>query len=102
MFLSGEELTANPTKVLNKVETFLGVEKFFQEHMFYFNAEKGFYCHHLSDKKDDSLLNDGCLGQSKGRTHVEVDPHVVAMLKDYYRPWNRKLYQLVGKDFHWN
>ena len=102
LFLSGEELTENPVNVLNKVETFLGVRKFFQKDMFYFNKEKGFYCHHLSDKDENSKLSDGCLGRAKGRPHIQVDPQVIMMLRDYYTLWNRKLYQLVGRDFYWD
>ena len=102
LFLSSEELTLNPVGVLNQVETFLGVKPFFQGKMFYFNELKGFYCHRLRRKREKSQESDGCLGRSKGRHHIKVDPDVVNMLQNYFAPWNRLLYSLIDKTFNWN
>lgn len=102
LFLSGEELIKNPVRILQETERFLGVGRFFEDSLFYFNEDKGFYCYRVTSRKGNSFGGDGCLGQTKGRRHVQVDPTVDQMLKDYYRPWNRKLYRLVGRDFHWD
>ncbi|KAB0389404.1 hypothetical protein E2I00_006200 [Balaenoptera physalus] len=62
---------------------------------FYFNKTKGFPCL----KKTESSLLPRCLGKSKGRTHVQIDPEVIDQLREFYRPYNIKFYETVGQDF---
>ncbi|KAG6926222.1 heparan sulfate-glucosamine 3-sulfotransferase 2, partial [Chelydra serpentina] len=64
---------------------------------FYFNKTKGFPCL----KKTESSTLPRCLGKSKGRTHVQIDPEVIEQLRDFYRPYNIKFYETVGQDFRW-
>ena len=42
------------------------------------------------------------LGLSKGRPHPEIDTQVLRQLRDFYRPFNRKFYQMTGQDFGWD
>ena len=43
-----------------------------------------------------------CLGKTKGRPHPEIDAQVLRQLRDFYRPFNRKFYQMTGHDFGWD
>ena len=86
----GDQLRNDPVPVLKEAETFLGIEKFFDNSLFVFNATKGFYC-----------MQDKCLGESKGRPHPTIDGKTLAAVKKYYIPHNEELYRMVGKEFDW-
>lgn len=99
-FVSGEQLVKNPATEIKLVETFLNLRPMITEKNFYFNKTKGFPCFigkiGLHGKKKN-----GCLKGTKGRKHIAVEDDIVALLQDYYRPFNQALYKLVGRDFHW-
>ncbi|XP_026830862.1 heparan sulfate glucosamine 3-O-sulfotransferase 3B1 [Ooceraea biroi] len=63
----------------------------------YFNATKGFPC--LLKSEDRATPH--CLGKNKGRSHPYIDPMAVQRLRDFYRPFNQRFYQLAGMDFGW-
>ncbi|XP_032817156.2 uncharacterized protein LOC116946249 [Petromyzon marinus] len=43
-----------------------------------------------------------CLGNSKGRPHPHIEPELLQRLREFYRPFNLKFYQMVGQDFGWD
>ncbi|KAK2820625.1 hypothetical protein Q5P01_023584 [Channa striata] len=59
---------------------------------------KGFPCL----KKAEGSSKPHCLGKTKGRTHPNIDPEVVQRLRDFYRPFNMKFYQMTGHNFGWD
>nr|XP_045746231.1 heparan sulfate glucosamine 3-O-sulfotransferase 3A1 [Mirounga angustirostris] len=65
---------------------------------FYFNKTKGFPCL----KKAEGSSKPHCLGKTKGRTHPAIDREVVRRLREFYRPFNLKFYQMTGQDFGWD
>ncbi|EMP23736.1 Heparan sulfate glucosamine 3-O-sulfotransferase 3A1 [Chelonia mydas] len=65
---------------------------------FYFNKTKGFPCL----KKAEGRSKPHCLGKTKGRTHPNIDREVVQRLREFYRPFNMKFYQMTGHDFGWD
>uniref|UniRef100_A0A8U8C6P8 Sulfotransferase n=1 Tax=Geospiza parvula TaxID=87175 RepID=A0A8U8C6P8_GEOPR len=77
-FVSGERLITDPAGEMGKVQDFLGIKRVIT---------------------DNGLPR--CLGKSKGRTHVQIDPEVIEQLRDFYRPYNIKFYETVGQDFRW-
>ena len=44
---------------------------------------------------------ESCIARGKGQTHPNVSQGVTQLLTDYYRPYNKKFYDLVGEDFGW-
>ncbi|XP_074925167.1 heparan sulfate glucosamine 3-O-sulfotransferase 2 [Chelonoidis abingdonii] len=96
-FVSGEKLITDPAGEMGKVQDFLGIKRVITDKHFYFNKTKGFPCL----KKTESSTFPRCLGKSKGRTHVQIDPEVIEQLRDFYRPYNIKFYETVGQDFRW-
>ncbi|XP_074052327.1 heparan sulfate glucosamine 3-O-sulfotransferase 2 [Macrotis lagotis] len=96
-FVSGERLITDPAGEMGRVQDFLGIKRVITDKHFYFNKTKGFPCL----KKTESSILPRCLGKSKGRTHVQIDPEVIDQLRDFYRPYNIKFYETVGQDFRW-
>ncbi|XP_068193763.1 heparan sulfate glucosamine 3-O-sulfotransferase 3B1a [Antennarius striatus] len=98
LFVSGERLISDPAAEMARAQDFLGLRRMVTEKNFPFDPEKGFHC--LQKPEEDSKPH--CLGKSKGRTHPYIDPEVVQRLKDFYKPFNRKFYEMTGHDFGWN
>ncbi|XP_072229273.1 heparan sulfate glucosamine 3-O-sulfotransferase 2-like [Leuresthes tenuis] len=96
-FVSGERLITDPAGELARVQDFLGLKRIVTDKHFYFNRTKGFPCL----KKPESSGSPRCLGKSKGRTHVQIDRDAIDQLRDFYRPYNVKFYEMVGHDFKW-
>ncbi|XP_006753702.1 PREDICTED: heparan sulfate glucosamine 3-O-sulfotransferase 2 [Myotis davidii] len=96
-FVSGERLITDPAGEMGRVQDFLGLRRFLTDKHFYFNKTKGFPCL----KRTEASLLPRCLGKSKGRAHVQIDPEVIDQLREFYRPHNIKFYETVGQDFRW-
>ncbi|KAK7919701.1 hypothetical protein WMY93_010985 [Mugilogobius chulae] len=97
-FVSGERLITDPAGELARVQDFLGLKRIVTDKHFYFNRTKGFPCL----KKPESSGSPRCLGKSKGRTHVQIDRDAIEQLRDFYRPYNIRFYEMVGHDFKWD
>ncbi|OCT60776.1 heparan sulfate glucosamine 3-O-sulfotransferase 3A1-like [Xenopus laevis] len=98
LFVSGERLIRDPAGELGRVQDFLGLKRIITDKHFYFNKTKGFPCL----KKAEGSSKPHCLGKTKGRTHPNIDPKVVQRLREFYRPFNMKFYQMTGQDFGWD
>ncbi|XP_030630706.1 heparan sulfate glucosamine 3-O-sulfotransferase 3A1-like [Chanos chanos] len=98
LFVSGECLISDPARELGHVQDFLGLKRIITDKHFYFNQTKGFPCL----KKAEGSSKPRCLGKTKGRTHPNIDPEVVQRLRDFYRPFNMKFYQMTGRAFGWD
>ncbi|XP_071106431.1 heparan sulfate glucosamine 3-O-sulfotransferase 6-like [Haliotis cracherodii] len=96
-FVSGERLIVDPAGEMAKVQDFLGLERVITDKHFYLNQTRGFPCL----KKPGGSGKPHCLGKTKGRQHPSVDPHVLQRLRDFYKPFNLKFYQMVGQNFRW-
>ena len=100
--VNGERLVTDPVQEMRQVEKFLGLKSFIDEKLFYFNKTKGFPCLVPASKKNGEESVSGCLSETKGRPHPVVNEDVVALLRDYYRPFNEQFYAAIGKDFGWS
>ncbi|XP_053197198.1 heparan sulfate glucosamine 3-O-sulfotransferase 3A1-like [Scomber japonicus] len=98
LFVSGERLISDPAGELGRVQDFLGLKRIITDKHFYFNQTKGFPCL----KKAEGSSKPHCLGKTKGRTHPNINPEVVQRLRDFYRPFNMKFYQMTGRFFGWD
>ncbi|KAM4632336.1 heparan sulfate glucosamine 3-O-sulfotransferase 2 [Discoglossus pictus] len=96
-FVSGERLITDPAGEMARVQDFLGLKRLVTDKHFYFNKTKGFPCL----KKPGGGGAPRCLGKSKGRTHVQINPEDIDLLREFYRSHNIKFYETVGQDFHW-
>ncbi|XP_030062028.1 heparan sulfate glucosamine 3-O-sulfotransferase 3B1-like [Microcaecilia unicolor] len=98
LFVSGERLITDPAGELGRVQDFLGLKRIITDKHFYFNQTKGFPCL----KKAEGSSKPHCLGKTKGRTHPNIDQEVVQRLREFYRPFNMKFYQMTGLNFGWD
>uniref|UniRef100_A0A8C5Q980 Sulfotransferase n=1 Tax=Leptobrachium leishanense TaxID=445787 RepID=A0A8C5Q980_9ANUR len=98
LFVSGERLVSDPSRVMERVQDFLGLKRVITDKHFHFNETKGFPCL----KKPDRSGAPRCLGKSKGRPHPNIDRDLLRHLKDFYRPYNMKFYQMTGQNFGWD
>ncbi|XP_077594745.1 heparan sulfate glucosamine 3-O-sulfotransferase 3B1b [Stigmatopora nigra] len=98
LFVSGERLISDPAGELGRVQDFLGLKRIITDKHFYFNQTKGFPCL----KKAEGSSKPHCLGKTKGRTHPDIRPQVVRRLRDFYRPFNMKFYQMTAHNFGWD
>lgn len=94
LVLDSDEFVQNPLKTLTLVEQFLKLTPFFRKKHFYLSPKKGFYCLRMSGKVS-------CQGSSKGRKHPTVDQSVIEKLKEFYKPFNKELVELLNQNFSW-
>ncbi|KAK7872831.1 hypothetical protein R5R35_006706 [Gryllus longicercus] len=97
LFVSGERLIVDPAAEIARVQDFLGLKRVVTEKHFYFNSTKGFPCL----MKSEGHPSPHCLGKTKGRNHPHIDPVAVQRLREFYRPFNARFYQLTGINFGW-
>ncbi|KAK7161247.1 hypothetical protein R3I94_004052 [Phoxinus phoxinus] len=98
LFVSGEKLVTDPAGEMGRVQDFLGLKRVVTNKHFYFNQTKGFPCL----KKPEGSSRPRCLGKTKGRPHPHIPQEVLRRLRDFYRPFNMKFYQMTGQDFGWD
>uniref|UniRef100_A0AAV2KL65 Sulfotransferase n=1 Tax=Knipowitschia caucasica TaxID=637954 RepID=A0AAV2KL65_KNICA len=98
LFVSGERLITDPSGEMVRVQDFLQLKRVVDEKYFHFNPAKGFPCL----KRPESTNKPHCLGKTKGRTHPNIHPEVVQKLRDFYKPFNMKFYEMTGHHFGWD
>ncbi|XP_041978030.1 heparan sulfate glucosamine 3-O-sulfotransferase 3B1 isoform X2 [Aricia agestis] len=96
LFISGERLVLDPAAEMARVQKFLGLKIVITEKNFYFNSTKGFPCLYKSESSTPH-----CLGKNKGRSHPFIDPVVIERLREFYKPYNERFYELSGINFGW-
>ena len=108
LILNGDNLVINPAQELAKVEQFLGLSHQLTGEKFYFNEQKGFFCHRSgadyhcgshSPVQSPHISSEGCLGTDKGRKQPFVDAELLQKLKEFYRPHNRRFFTQIGETF---
>ncbi|KAI3359879.1 hypothetical protein L3Q82_014229 [Scortum barcoo] len=98
LFVSGERLVSDPAGEMGRVQDFLGLKRVVSDKHFYFNETKGFPCL----KKPEGSSRPRCLGKSKGRPHPQIPSEILQRLRDFYKPFNHRFYQMTGLDFGWD
>ena len=97
-FVNGGELIANPYNELKKVENFLQIEQFFRPEYFVLDSLKKFYC--INGKILNSEKNK-CLQKSKGREHPTISPTTINKLKEFLKPYNHELFDILKQEPFW-
>lgn len=95
LVLDGKNLVKNPFRVIQTVESYLGMEHKISKDSFVFDRTKGFFC------IKNETTGHKCLNKNKGRKHPEIDPEVRDKLEDYFRPYNAIFFGQVGQTFRW-
>ncbi|XP_048058702.1 bifunctional heparan sulfate N-deacetylase/N-sulfotransferase 1 [Megalobrama amblycephala] len=92
LVVDGQTLKTDPASVMEKIQTFLGLENRVNYHkILAFDPKKGFWC---------QLLDGGqtkCLGKSKGQRYPDMDTQSQVFLRNYYRDGNIELSKLLYK-----
>ena len=99
MVLNGDELLQNPYIVMNKIEKFLHLERFFRPDYFTFHSIKRFHC--LSSKVTGNETK--CLSSAKGRKHIGIVNSVLEnKLKMFFKPFNQELFKILKQKNFWS
>ncbi len=96
--VDGENLVAKPWEELERVQDFLEVPREITRGNFVRSTEKGFFCFRQSP--GDRLVS--CMDQAKGRRHEEISDDLKDALVEFFRPYNLKLVELLGRKFTWS
>lgn len=93
--VDGDLFIKNPLYELRRLESYLGLSHKITHQHIYFNETKGFYCYR--HPKEGAK----CLGETKGRRHVNVSSSVIDKLRTFFQPHNEKLFSLINRTFEW-
>ena len=93
LWLDGDEFTKYPVKILNQIESFIGIPKYFNENHFDFSGLKGYPCFKL-----DETSHSACMGKNKARDHPELSEKSLKKLRRHFRPILDKFKEQTGLD----
>ncbi|KAK2145506.1 hypothetical protein LSH36_677g02018 [Paralvinella palmiformis] len=93
--INGDNLIKDPYSEIRLIEDFLGLSHRIKKKNFYFNESRGFFCIRNETR-------DKCLAASKGREHPLIDSYVRDKLKQFFRPFNERFFELIQRRFDWN
>lgn len=86
--IDGDQLKQDPAQVMTQVQSFLQVKTIIDYGTrLRYSERKGFFC----------LVDQSCLGKSKGRKYPPMTGKAEEYLRDYYREPNRQLVELLHK-----
>ncbi|VIO93796.1 Uncharacterized protein BM_BM3980 [Brugia malayi] len=96
LILDGDKFIMDPLSQLRKVERFLHIPESFKPDQLVFNEHKGFYCFRRKDRYTAK-----CLGNTKGRPHVNIMPEIQFKLRKSFRPYNAEFNKMVNQWWDW-
>ncbi|XP_033742786.1 heparan sulfate glucosamine 3-O-sulfotransferase 6-like [Pecten maximus] len=97
-FVSGERLVDDPAGEIAKVQDFLGLKRIITSKHLYYNRTRGFPC----VKKHERHGKPRCVGVNGSKHYPTVTPRLVKRLRDFYKPFNKRFYEITGVDFGWD
>lgn len=97
LVLNGENFIINPYEEVVKFEKFLNLKPFFQKEHFIYDEKKGFFCFN----NDINSKQVECLKGNKGRPHPYISEDVIQKLEEYYEPYNKEFFDLIGEKKFW-
>ncbi|GAB1599805.1 heparan sulfate glucosamine 3-O-sulfotransferase 1-like [Argonauta hians] len=89
----GDSLKTEPWIEMEKIQSFLDLEKFYNSSLFYFDKSKKFYC-----IKQEAAA---CLPKSKGRKHPVIEKSVIEKLRIYFKSDSERFFNLTKRTFPW-
>lgn len=94
--VDGLELKANPVSAVDKVQQFLGLPQLISTENVEFDKERGVYC--IRWRTGEGR----CLGEYARYKHPRLTANMLRTLREYFKPFNQRFYDMVGKDFGWS
>ena len=91
-YVDGDKFVSDPYQEVHQLEECMGLRSFFKSKNFVFNPSRGFYCFRVRNFEF-------CMNKSKGRKHPNIPRDVAEKLNDFFRPWNKQLPELTGREF---
>lgn len=92
VFINGGNLIREPHVEIEKLQSFLNLKPIIKkEHFVLTDKKKGFAC--IIKPLDSKQIR--CLSDQKGRKHPEIDQSILNDLQDFYRPYDRQLFELT-------
>lgn len=120
LVLNGERWMTNPGELLEDELDFLKLPKLITRDDFVKNPQNGLFCinrwwHELFHRRLKTVgeteyrFENGtilfCLGPRKGRTRngglLSMRDDTRILLRDFFRPYNQRLYKMLGHTFNW-
>ena len=95
-FVDGDHFVKDPASELRKLERYLNIIPYFTKDHFIYNPEKKFFC-----LRAEGNVN-GCMNTDKGRPHPVMSNHTRRRLQLFFKPYNEKLFSIIGRNFSWN
>lgn len=90
-----EEFKSNPHQVLQRVESFLGLQHIISAESFVYNPDKHFYCVRNHEKVY-------CYGSNRGRQEQpKLSDNIRKKLNMYFRSHNENFFNITGKRYDW-
>ncbi|XP_076825153.1 heparan sulfate glucosamine 3-O-sulfotransferase 3B1-like [Clavelina lepadiformis] len=96
LILSGEELRNDPGSSLEKLQTFLDVKQAITNEMFFKNRQTGFYCIRLQQYPEVCKLP-----RKTNEPTLSADKESINNLKEFYKKYNKQLFNLTRREFKW-
>ncbi|ESN92636.1 hypothetical protein HELRODRAFT_69374, partial [Helobdella robusta] len=93
--VDGAALVTNPVHELQKVEKFLGLQKFLTSDKFIWSQDRGFYFANVTK------IRTKCLSTSKGLAHPRLSDRFTEKIRNFFRPFNEDFYNLTRMNFDW-
>ncbi|VDN04432.1 unnamed protein product [Thelazia callipaeda] len=97
LILDGDKFIVDPLPQLQKVERFLNIPESFEPNQLVYNNLKGFYCFRRKDRYTAK-----CLGNTKGRPHVNIEPEIQLKLRNGFRRYNEEFIRMVNQWWIWD
>jgi hypothetical protein len=97
IILNGHKFIENPIIEMDKLQKFLGIDRLITGEHYKFDDKKGFHCMRIPlDSKDYT-----CLGSDKGRRNPIVYQETINLLKKYYEPYDKELFEFFNIEPFW-
>ena len=92
--IDGEEFLRDPLNVVRNAESFLGIPHRIAKQDLAFNRTTGYFC-----VRRPTYVQ--CFGHGRNWNRPYVDKLTYEALRDFFRPYNEKLFGILGKRFNW-
>jgi len=91
LLLDGDVFIEEPVKVLNKIEDFLEIPRYFKDGHFDYSGRKGFPCFKLNEKSRSH-----CMDKNKARDHPELNKQSLTYLRKHFEPMLKNFKNQTG------
>ncbi|CAH1799613.1 unnamed protein product [Owenia fusiformis] len=98
LVLEHEEFVNTPWIAMQRVEKHLGLNPFFNENSFLLRKAGKYYCYKTKGPQMEECSHNP---NSKGRIHVDITEKERTILRDYFRPFNERLFKFLNVRYKW-